>query len=133
MAEEKKMSASSRRYGGKEKAMPEKERKEGSAREERTEPKAEAKAEGDDMGDSGMSDRHMADRKDMRSRQEKEHRDLHGQHREAMRKMASRHEQEMSAMNAKQEGEMGGGAATGTPGADADQMPNAGMSQGAEV
>jgi hypothetical protein len=122
MSEEKK-SRSEIRYGSKD--------KEGSPAEEKAEPKAEAKAEGDAPMD--MHSRHKAERKDMRGRHEKEHRDIHGQHRTAMRGMQDRHEAEMDAMNARHDTEAAGGGAVGTPGADADQLPNAGMSAGAQV
>ena len=124
MAEMKQHSRSETRYGSKDKPN------EGSANEEREEPKKEAMAEGDDM-----AKRHKGERKDMRSRHESEHRDIHGQHRTAMRDMHSRHEADMKAMNDRQESEMGagvpaGGGATGTPDAGGDQLPQAGMSPG---
>ncbi len=72
---------------------------EGSAEEERNEPAAEAKAEGDPDGDA---------RKSMFKRHEKERADLHGSFRDQHRKMTDRHEKEAVEMMAARAAQSGG-------------------------
>lgn len=105
MAEEKKKSGGLRGMYGK------KEGKEGSAKEERTEPKAEAKKEGDlekpkEGGGMDMHEKHHAERESLFKSHETERRDLHGNHREEHRQMHSRHEKAHKELAAKQMEEM---------------------------
>lgn len=86
--------------------------KEGSAKEERTEPKAEAKKEGDAMPSGpSMGDKHSEARSGMMKRHEGERKDAHGNHRDNLRKMTLRHEKEIKELMAAHEAEMAGAAA----------------------
>lgn len=108
--------------------------KEGSAKEEATEPKAEAKAEGDPAAAAApagpsMGEKHSTARSEMMKRHEGERKDAHGNHRDMLRKMVMRHEKEIQALQAANEAEMasaavplGTGNEPAAPGAGAEPV-----------
>ena len=98
--------------------------KEGSAKEEATEPKAEAKAEGDPAAPAGpnMGEMHSKARMDLNKRHEGERKDFHGNQRDALRKMVQRHDKEIKALQAEHETAMAGAAAPAAPEAAAEPV-----------
>ena len=99
--------------------------KEGRAKEEATEPKAEAKAEGDTPAAAAapnMGEMHSKARMDLNKRHEGERKDFHGNQRDALRKMVQRHDKEIKALQAEHETAMAGAAAPAAPEAAAEPV-----------